>query len=298
LGACLGLLNGTLYLVLAAFAIYSLSYWTVQIGIGESQPKSISIVNRLGLDLQKSGFSKVARSVDGNSEAFYDAADLAGLIYNNSLLEARLARYPSFLALAERPEFLDLASDTQFTEMRQRQEPVMNILNYPKVEAILENSDTLKAIWQTIVPDLKDLRAFLETGRSAKYDDEKILGRWSFDVNAALAMLRRAKPNIIPTEMQKIKRAIAVAFAKTTFIAAPAHEAILKNVPANLAAIASTVPAPGELQTLRGEWTQIDGKYQVKLTGSGKEENYPAAIDGARLTITAGTASLVFDKED
>src|SRR2546421_6029114 len=40
---------------------------------------------------------------------------------------------------------------------------------------------SLKAIWQSIVPDLKDLRAFLETGRSAKYDDEKILGRWNLD---------------------------------------------------------------------------------------------------------------------
>src|SRR5205807_9174390 len=158
------------------------------------------------------------RSVDGNSEAFYDAADLAGLVYNNPLLEARLSRYPSFLALGERPEFQDLANDTEFSNMRQRQEPIMNIIDYPKVQAILKNSDTLKAIWQSILPDLKDLRAFLETGRSAKYDDQKILGRWNFDVNAALAMIRRLKPNVIPTEMQKIKRAVAVAFGKTTFI--------------------------------------------------------------------------------
>ena len=60
------------------------------------------ILNRLGQDLQNSGFAKVARAIDPMPQVWYDSADLAGLIYNNPLSEARLARYPAFLGLAER----------------------------------------------------------------------------------------------------------------------------------------------------------------------------------------------------
>ena len=33
LGLCLGLVNGTLYLILIAFVIYAVSYWTVQVAM-------------------------------------------------------------------------------------------------------------------------------------------------------------------------------------------------------------------------------------------------------------------------
>ena len=89
-----------------------------------------------------------------------------------------------------------MANDTQFTELRLRREPIMKLLDYPKVQAILQNPDLLQLIWATVVPDLKDLPIFLDTGKSPKYDPEKILGRWTFNVNAAMGLFRRAKPNI------------------------------------------------------------------------------------------------------
>ena len=168
LGLCLGLVNGALYLILLSFVIYPLSYWTVQMATEDKDPKTVRVLNRLGQDLQSTGFAKVARAVDPMPQVWYDSADLAGLIYNNPLSEARLARYPAFLGLAERPEFQDMANDTQFTEMLLRQEPIMSVLDHPKAQAIIQNPDLLQLLWATVVPDLKDLPNFLATGKSAK----------------------------------------------------------------------------------------------------------------------------------
>src|SRR6266404_5263263 len=55
LGLCLGLLNGTAYLVLISFIIYAFSYWTVQMTTSDADPTPVRILNRLGEDLQSSG---------------------------------------------------------------------------------------------------------------------------------------------------------------------------------------------------------------------------------------------------
>src|SRR5206468_3780451 len=121
------------------------------------------------------------------------------------------------LSLAERPEFQDLANDQAFTEMRLKQAAIRDVLDYPKVQTILQNRDLLQTIWSTLIPDLKDLRTFLETGQSPKYDAERILGRWNFDVNAALILVRRTKPNMTSTEMKNYKKFFLVTYAKTSF---------------------------------------------------------------------------------
>src|SRR4051812_19059031 len=131
LGLCLGIFNGVLYFVLLSWAMYCLSYWTVQAATADQQPTTLNVLNRLGKDLDATGMSKVARSIDRLPESYYETADVVGLVYNNALLEARLSRYPAFLTLAEKPEFQDIANDAQFTEMRQKREPIINIINYP-----------------------------------------------------------------------------------------------------------------------------------------------------------------------
>ena len=297
LGLCLGLANGVLYLILLSIVIYPFSYWTVQIATSSEDPRVVRIFNQMGQDLQSSGFLKVARAIDPMPQAWYDSADLAGLIYNNSLLEARLARYPAFLGLAERPEFQDLGSDTQFSELRQRQEPIMKVLDYPKAQAIIQNPDLLKLIWATVLPDLTDLPTFLETGKSPKYDSERILGRWNFNVRVAMSMLRRAKPNISSTEMLKWKKWMVAAFAKTSFLAMTAHQAILKNVPqVNLPAAGAA--SAGGSQTLKGQWKNLDGKYQLTLSGGSRDEQMTAAVEGDRLMVGREGMDLVFDQED
>src|SRR5205814_8912818 len=115
----------------------------------------------------------------------------------------------------------------------------------------------------TLKEDVKDLRTFLEKGTS-KYDSERILGRWLFDLNFTMIMLHRSKPSASANEMAKIKRALATSMSKASFTATPKHRAFLKNVPKVM-----TPAGPGstELQSVQGEWKGAEGKYLITLSG-------------------------------
>ena len=302
LGLCLGLANGTVYLVLASFAIYTPSYWTYQMVPPDSTqnvPKVLKLFNRMGKDLEDTGMSQVAGAVDTLPQSYYNAADIVGLIYANPLLQARLTRYPDFLGLGERSELQDLAHDSQFTEMWLKRAPISEIIKYPKVQAIIQNPDLMKIIWSTLIPDLKDLQAYLETGKSEKYDQEPILGRWDFSLNATIGAFRRAKPNVISSEMQKFRQWLDATYAKAVLVAAPDKLAVLKQIP-DLQATA----AKGSLQleTLRGKWKKTDDKYELDFNGNGKSQTLDLTLENERLSfsegIPGGSLTLVFTREE
>jgi hypothetical protein len=291
-GLCLGLLNGVAYVVLLSFVIYVGSYATVQVASSDLDPKWMRLLNTMGRDLHTTGLDKVARAIDSIPQANYSMIDFAAMVYHNPLAQARLRSYPAFLGLAELPEFQSLGADKDFTEAWERLDPVMTILNLPTVLAIRGNPELLKLIWATVEPDLSDLRTFIETGRSPKYDPTKILGRWAFDVTAAVSAVRRAKPNIPASEMQKVRKNIELAFGKTTMVAKPDQQLTIKDIP-------PLKPAPGAaptgLQTLQGQWKQMDPtKYQVSVSGL----DLVASVEGDRMNIKTDTAELVFDRED
>jgi hypothetical protein len=295
LGLCLGLVNGAIYFILISFVIYAFSYWTVQMASSDADPGSVKLLNRMGRDLETTGFAKVDRAIDFMPQSYYDAGDIAGLIYQNSLLEARLERYPGFLGLALRPEFQALGSDKDFAEMRQRQDPIRDVLNNPQIQGIVHNPELLDLIWTTVKPDLKDIPTYLETGKSPHYDQVKILGRWDFNVNAAFLLIRRAKPNIPSKEMQAYKRWMVVNFDKTTFIAAPDHQAVLRNVPSLGMPTPGTPPAGP--QTMQGQWQEQGDNYALSFPSAPGGE-VPASFQGDHLVIKGQGLDFVFDRED
>lgn len=293
LGLCLGIANGALYLLLISFAIYSIGYATVQVATSEEDPRWMRTVNRLGRDLETTGFAKAARALDKRT-LWYDSADLAGLLYHNPLLEARLSRYPAFLGLSESAEFKDIGSDKDFTELRDRKEPVMNLVNHPKIQAILTNPDLQKNIWGLVVPDMKDLVAFLETGKSTRYDREGILGRWLCDVNQMMVQMRRAKPNMSSKEAQAIKRFVSSAFGSTMLVAMKDQKLLLKNLPETRNPAATPPGAAPTLQNLSGDWKKAEGDYQLSFSGS---TPVGTTVDGDRLRFNLEGTDLVFSRE-
>lgn len=296
LGLCLGLLNATAYLILICFGFFVLSYWTFQMASPGEDPTAIKLLNRFGEGLQSSGFDKVARAIDRFPREWYDAADLAGIIYNNPLTEARLSRYPAFLGLAEMPQFKDLGNDKEFANLRQKRAALMEVIHYPKTDSMLQDPDLVRQVWNTVAPEMKDLRSFLATGQSPKYDGEKILGRWSFDVGAAVNAARRLKPNMPAKELAALRRYITAAFEKTSFVAMTDHRALLKNVPQLRppAAAAHSLAT----QNLDGKWENQGGKYQLSMAPGGQQD-FTANIEGDRLTINTGEGmNLIFNRED
>jgi hypothetical protein len=282
-GLCLGFLNATAYIILLSLMLYMVSYWTVQAST-ENDPTMVRLFNRLGKDLETTGMSKIVHNVDHTSKNYYDAADVAGLLYQTPLLEARLSRYPGILGLAERPEFQDLASDTQFAEMRQRRATIMEMLNYPKVQGILSNPDALKGIETSVLPNLQDLRSFLETGKSEKYSEE-LLGRWNFSLTGTVGIFRREKPNTPQRQIADLRRTMAASFGKAVLVATPENQIILKGTPQNF--------------QLQGEWKGSNGKYDITGTIDGKPIHLVAELHGSRLEITGtGFVGLAFERED
>jgi uncharacterized membrane protein required for colicin V production len=223
LGACVGLLTGCGYLILIALIVYVAGYSTVQVASADTAPKSLQLLNQARQDLRSTGLEKLVGRFDSTPPTYYQASDVIGLTYNNPLLQSRLASYPPFLSLAERPEFQDIANDTEFNQMLQTQENITKIIEHPKVQAILKNQEILKELSQV---DLKDLQQYLETGKSAKYEDEKILGRWELDLPTTLNRVKTVLTNVPASVFSAVKQALNM--SKMTLIATPDNKVFVK----------------------------------------------------------------------
>jgi hypothetical protein len=298
LGLCLGLLNALAYLVLIVMVLYPLSYWTVQLATpdaesqGGKDAKLMKLASQMGRDLQRTGLARVARAVDPMPDVFYDAADLAGLLFQNPLLDARLSRYPAFLSLSEKPEFQAIAQDKAFSKARyESRSPIADILKFPCIQAIVTNPDMLRFVWGIVTPNLHDLMGFLKEGVSKKYNDP-ILGRWYFDPKGTTAAYIRDK-NVPTSEMKKFRNAVTQAYAKTSMVVGTDHKVVIKNYP-------QVKQQPGqppalELQNLEGQWTGGQGQYELSIGGAGKRK---CQVESGRLIIAGEPYSLVFVPED
>ncbi len=292
LGACIGTLNGTAYLVLVSFVIFNFSYWTVQAMASDDETRTTKFINHLGEDLQSTGLDKAGRSLVAMPDNFYKVADLAGLICQNPQLSDRLGRYPAFISLVERDDLQSLATDGDFTNAWNSHAPIGQLLNEPAVKSILQNNDLMEAVWVTVQTNLDDLVVYLKTGKSPKFDPETILGRWDFNVSTTIAMLRQARPNISASDMRAIRALWTHGFADTTFVAGGDGQAFLKNLPN----FAKQPPAP---ETWKGSWTENDGtNYNLSLASNGENKSMTAQTSGARLTLKDDKNTLIFDRED
>ena len=298
LGLCLGLANGAAYLVLISFAIYIAGYWTVQLAASDGEPKGIRLLNQLATDLESTGMARVGRAIDRMPAYYYDTADLAGILRQTPLLEARLYRYPAFLSLAETPDFQSILNDKQFTEAWQRtQTPILDLLKYPSLQSILNNPSLLDTIWAVLQPNLQDLGSYLTNGVSPKFDSEHILGRWNFNANGTMALLRRMKPNISSGEMSRLKKFIGAGFAGTTMVAMIDQRIIIKNYP--LVKIVPGTPPTTQMQTLEGQWRNSSGKYDLNYSLDGNPQEATVELQSDRLAVIPSQGlGLVFQRED
>jgi len=296
LGACLGLLNGVAYIVLFSMCIHDLSYWTIQLASSEGDSKSVRLINKLGRDLQSTGMARVGRAASSFSDSYYETADIAGLIFQNSLLEARLIRYPGLLSIGERAEFQTLAQDKTFAETRAKGGSLGEVLQNPSANAIFESGELIRLTLSTLKPDLKDIGHFLTNGVSQNpaYSDP-ILGRWRFDSSGTMLAYRRSKPNIVGGEATRIRAWMNERFAKCVVVAAPDKTLAIKNfAPGKLL---PGFPSAAELKNLKGDW-KADGTTSYEFVLEGGTDKRIAKFDGNRLMIQGEGAAIAFIKED
>jgi hypothetical protein len=289
LGACVGVLNGAAWLVLISFCIFNLSYWTAQVAPSDNEGKMTRLLNGLGEGLQNTGLDKAARAVGSVPDTFYKTADFAGLLAQNPSLGTRLGSYPAFLSIAERDDVQPLAQDSSLVDSWQQGAPLRAILDDGQVKSILENTNLRSVIWNTVQDNMDDLTNYLFTGKSPKYDSEKIVGRWSFDLVPALAAEREAHPKITAADMKELRAVWAQAFSQTTFVAGTDGQVFLKNIP-------DFTAKPITTATWKGQWSGGNTHYDIALNANGQMLSGMADTDGLRLTIKAGNNTYVFNR--
>ncbi len=292
LGLCLGLVNGAIYLLLISIVVHAFSYLTVQM-VTADNPGAVQVrlLNQAGRDLQSTGLLRAVAAIDPMPNSYYESADLVGVIYFNPLADSRLSRYPLFLALGERPEFQAMDKDKDFADLRAKQVPVMELANHPTMQSVLNNIELVNEIWALTKPNLKDLRVYLETGKSPLYDKDKILGRWLFDLNDTLSHLKNKKIDIGSGELLRQKKAMSASFMQTKFLAAADKQAIFKGAVQLKPATAPSDPQ----QAIQGKWEGTDTKYRLIFSAKEIPESMEAVVEGDKLTVNG--LDLVFRRE-
>jgi hypothetical protein len=291
LGACVGVLSGAAWLVLISFVIFNLSYWTAQIAPSDNEGKMTRLLNGLGTGLQSTGMDKAARAVGSVPDTFYKTADFTGLLAQNPSLGSRLGSYPAFLSVVERDDIQPLVQDGSLMDAWRQGTPASAALSDPTVQTILKNTNLYSTVWSIVQDNMDDLTNYLITGKSPKYDPDKIVGRWAFDLVPALAAERETQPKMTSAEMKELRAVWTQAFSQTTFVAGTDGQAFLKNVPDFKA-------KPITTETWKGQWSGGDTHYAITFDANGQTVSGTADTDGLRVTIKAGDNTYVFERTD
>ena len=292
LGLCLGLLNGTAYLLLVSFVIFNLTYWTIQVAPSSNESVAIRVINRMGADLGTSGLDGAARSLVPLPDLYYQLADLAGLLRQNPGLKDRLERYPAFLSLGERDDFKQLGQDSAFQGAWESSAPIAQFLGDTQVKAMLQNNELTAMVLGLLQANWTDLNAYLKTGKSQSYDSEKILGRWGFNVNVSVGTLLIARPNLPAAEIKALRNLWSRAYARTTLVAGADHQVFLKSWPRF--SVENGMPTVADTTTWQGQWNSAGTNYDLSLNG----KSMTARTDGLRMTIKSASDVWVFDREE
>jgi hypothetical protein len=283
LGIPVGVANGLIYFLAICTLVYALGYLTVQVGTSDQDSWSLRLVNRLNEDLKSTGMDKAVAPFMPSSELYYDGADIVADIFHTPLLQNRLANYPPFLLVGEKAEFKPL-SDPGFQGEWIKGMTFGRFVQHEKIKPVIENHDVVTNVLGMLGGDLKDLKVYLETGKSPKYDDEKILGHWAFDYKASFNAARRKKPNMGSAEITRLRKLLTTVFLNATLTATIDNKAILK------------VPAAGSGKgTTQGNWKSAEGKDLLNISEGSQKLDLEVQVDGRTLVFTKDGFVLVFE---
>lgn len=238
IGLFVGMLTGVVLLFAVGRPIYSRGYLTIQLN-SASEPAPIGHVNSLRTGMAETGWDRTFAPLDKTPVKFNQVSDLLGLIYVNPALTNRILEYPPFLSLVEQSEVAEVLGDPDYLKLLQDQAGFTALLNHAKTQAILANSEIRGQLARL---DLADLEKFLETGKSAKYDDEKLLGRWRTDMAAVVTDARRKRANLPLADLKNLRTALNIFLSEAKLTVYPDGRFSLRVPPPAL----PSAPAPTE----------------------------------------------------
>jgi hypothetical protein len=278
LGTCVGVVNGTFYVLALSVLVYEAGYPLVQMS-SDRDSVWLRSISTLSQDMQATRMVKAIAPFAPAAEIYYDVSDLLALIYRNPLLQNRLTRYPTLIMVAEQPDFQALGKDVNFQQTWAGQPPIEEFISHDKLKPMVSSIDVYSNLLNIVAVDIKDLRDFLLTGKSARYDEERILGRWDFDPRTTFTMARR-RPSITTVELRRLRNVLN-SLNNATLIATVDHKAIVKTT----------------RNSLQGSWNNNGpSEYKVSITEGTRRQEGTARIEGTRLLLGRDGFSLVFEK--
>ncbi|HUC85235.1 MAG TPA: hypothetical protein VL970_08595, partial [Candidatus Acidoferrales bacterium] len=278
-----------------------LAYWTTQAAKdpenSSDQPLLVRIVNYLGEGLQSTGFAKTASAIGTLPPLFYKLADLAGLLMQNPQLASRVADYPGFTSLWHRDDMQSLVTDPALTNTLAAGSSLGEIIETPSVQGLIQNKGLIQSLQQTLVTNLTDFTAYLDTGKSTKYGNEALIGDWAFNPGVTLAWLREDQPKMGANEMRSLYALWSAAYAQTTIEVTGDNQVFVKSLPKFIATPQPNQP-PFQGEDWKGDWSRDGTNYTLHITLNGQDKFLTGSTDGVRLRLKDGHNLLIFDHLD
>lgn len=287
LGFCVGMVNGAVYFFILMMPVYVAGYFTAAVA-DAGAPASVRYVTPLRAQLQECGLDRVLAAYDPTPPEIYQAADIIELVLKNPLLESRLAHYPALLGLSQTKEIQAMASDVALQQMIQSQARPRDILNYPRIQFMVTNATVPEELHGLLGDDLTDLQEFLTTGKSPKYDGEKILGTWDIDVHATLAEERRRHPDMLRNQIAALHTALVPMISGFSLTATPDNQILLRKQNPN-SALATAVG--------QGTWKRNGNAWEITLPDNQPDTTEVTPSDDGTLQFSRGGHILIFNKE-
>lgn len=308
LGLCVGLVAAVVYLVAGSAYIYHAGYLTRQLESPGDNPIWLRIVNKLREDLTGTGFDRAAAGVATVSPKFTQAADVLGLLYHNQELQARLPEYPLFLSLAENGEVQSVLTNETLAVLLPAVTNVSLIIKHPATPTLYGNPEVQRVVGEL---DYADLIGFLKTGRSEKYAQEPMVGKWQLDVAATARQFAKSNAKATVTDLNRLRGVLRYRVADYQLVTTPDEKVFLKGSqkpPASYAQlltqifrpttppppVGGTNPPPATLMT--GTWKKEGDKYQITLDQGGTAD--VSFVEKGKLAAVVGGNPLVFGRLD
>jgi hypothetical protein len=174
----------------------------------------------------------------------------------------------------------------EFQRFWQSQRTIGDVWQNEALKPLLKEVEPYTNLLATLGGDLKDLTTYFETGKSPKYDEDKILGRWKFDYRQSYNQTKRAKPNMSLNEMTRARKFL-LGLDKTTFLATVDNKAVLK------------VALPGTTTTVNGTWKNNGGNrfgLRMREAESNRSVEAEARADIDRLNFNWIGFAFVFER--
>lgn len=300
LGLSAGLLAAVFYLMAASSYLFHVGYFTTQVESPTDNPIWLKLVNKVSADLSGSGFDRVAVGVGQASPAFFQTADVVGLLYHNPELQDRLDEYPLFMSLAENADLQAILTNATFAPLLPAKTNVSLILKDPATPQLIAHGEIQRMMKEV---DLADLANFLQTGTSEKYAKEPLVGKWQVDLRETMNAFRRANPKVSVVDANRLVVLMRIAISDYTLTATPDDKIYVKGKRDPLSFVAMATPrfafppldpAAPIKNVLTGSWKKEGDNYQFTLQSPAGEKTADAKLVGNKITTQIGANSVVF----